>query len=131
MKKSIALLLAVLTLCTVFAFTACKKDDGKGAENDKGPGTFVCEKYKFVGDTEWSTDTEWKLVLGADGEGTSSRDGEEYKLTWKLDGEKITVTETFLTITLEYTGTLKDGVIDLFNGDPENDLTCEYIFSKK
>ena len=39
--------------------------------------------------------------------------------------------ETFLGITVEYNGTLTDGKLDIFNGDPSDDLTCEYVYEKQ
>ena len=125
MKKFFALLLAVLTAASVFALVGCA---GKKAE---ALGTFVTEKHKYVSEEEWVDDTQWELDLAAEGKGTSKRDGNEYDVTWELDGENITIKETFAGLTNEFTGTLKDGVLDIFNGDLESPLTCEYVFNKK
>lgn len=127
MKKFVALFLALLM---IGALAAC----GNGA-GSKYAGTYTCEKYKCVGDSEgaWTNDEEPQtLELKADGTGTSTRDGMEYKMTWKVDGETFTMQETFAGITLDYTGTIAaDGTIHLYNGDPTNDLTYEYYFAKK
>jgi|GEM_PF-2397372 hypothetical protein len=132
MKKFFALLLAALTVLSVFAcFTACKKEEAKDDKKAEALGTFVYEKHKYVGDEEWYSEHEWELVLDAEGKGTSKRDGAEYDLTWELDGEKIPFKETFAGITIEYNGTLKDGVLNFFDGDPESAITCEYVFNKK
>ena len=32
---------------------------------------------------------------------------------------------------MDYTGTLKDGVLHLFNGDPSDVWTCEYVYQKQ
>lgn len=41
------------------------------------------------------------------------------------------MTEKFLGISIEYTGTLADGKLDIFNADPNDDLTCEYVYEKQ
>ncbi len=85
-----------------------------------------------MGDNEDAkvTNEEFSLVLEANGKGKFIRDGAEFDLTWKLDGENFSMTETFLGISNDYTGTLKDGKLDIFNGDPEEPFTCEYYFEK-
>ncbi|MBO4933570.1 MAG: hypothetical protein J5441_00140 [Clostridia bacterium] len=122
MKKTIA---AVLALVMALMLVAC----GSSALKDAA-GTYKLQQSKFVGDEEWVTDEEFVLELKDDGTGSSTRDGATYDLTWKLEGETFTMTETFLGLTIDYTGTLKDGKIDMFNGDPESDLTYEYVLAK-
>ncbi len=119
MKKALALVLA-LSMLVVLA--AC----GGGA-NAAVAGTYKGEKAKFVGDTEWVTDEEFSIELKANGTGSFNREDTSFDLTWKLDGETFTMQEKFLGITNDYTGTLKDGVLDIFNGEPDNDLTYEYV----
>ena len=119
MKKALALVLA-LSMLVVLA--AC----GGGA-NAAVAGTYKGEKAKCVGDTEWVTDEEFSIELKANGTGSFNREDTSFDLTWKLDGETFTMQEKFLGITNNYTGTLKDGVLDIFNGEPDNDLTYEYV----
>ena len=38
--------------------------------------------------------------------------------------------ETFLGMSIDYTGTLKDGELHIYNGEPESDLTYEYVYKK-
>ncbi len=83
---------------------------------------------KFVGDQEHNTEDRFRMELKADGTGTNYRDDLELAVTWTLKGSDFTMQETFLGATLEYTGTLEDGVIHLFNGDPKDDLTYEYYY---
>ena len=40
------------------------------------------------------------------------------------------MTEKFLGMTIDYTGTLKDGELHIYNGDPSSDLTYEYVYKK-
>lgn len=121
MKKIIAIALIAITL---IALVACGDSEMKAVS-----GTYTGEKCKFVGDSEWQNE-EFSIELKADGTGTFNRDDEHFSLTWTLEGEKFTMKETFLGISNDYTGTLKDGVLDIFNGDPEDDLTYEYVLKK-
>ncbi len=122
MKKIvIAVLAVVMILCVVSCGNSALKEYA---------GTYTGVQSKFVGDEEWVTDEEFSLELKGDGTGVSKRDGAEYKLTWALEGENFTMTETFLGISIDYTGTLKNGELHIYNGDPTDDLTCEYVFKK-
>ena len=129
MKKTAIMICALLTaLCFVLVFAGC----GGGGASDGTAGTYKGLWYKFVGDTDDNKveNEEFSLVLDSNGKGKFNRDGYEYNVTWKLDGENFTMTETFLGISLDYTGTLKDGHLELYNGDPEAALTCMYVFEK-
>ena len=123
MKKTLAV---VVALVMALMLVAC----GASQATKDAAGTYKCQQSKFVGDTEWVTDEEFTLELKEDGTGTRTTDGTSYELTWKLDGETFTMTETFLGLTNDYTGTLKDGKLDIFNGDPTNDITYEYVLVK-
>jgi len=121
MKKLTALLLAVLMLLSL---AAC-------AGSDPAAGTYKGVHAKFVGDSEWYADEpEFSLELKNGGKGVFHRDDYDFDVTWKLDGETFTMQETFLGITNDYTGTLVDGELHIFNGDPTDDLTYEYVFTK-
>ena len=121
------LLISVLVL-GVFLVTGCGKQDLSAYA-----GTYEKEYEKYVGDPETSKNTEdaWTVILNADGTGKSNRDDESYDAEWSLDGENFKFTEKFGPIKNEYTGTLKDGKIDMFNGDPNSDITLEIVLNKK
>ena len=85
---------------------------------------------KFVGDTDGVTDEPFSLVLKADGTGVHSRDDLEISVTWTLSGSDFAMRETFLGASLDYTGTLENGVLHLYNGDPASDLTYEYVYGQ-
>ena len=127
-KVTKTLLVAIVFMVGVFTLTACGKKD-----LSTYAGTYEKEYEKFVGDPETAKNMEdpFTLVLNADGTGKSNRDGESYDAEWSVDGEKFTFTEKFGPIKNEYTGTIKDGRIDMFNGDPESDITLEIVFNKK
>ena len=100
---------------------------------DKGEAEIWTGSYtKFVGDDMSSADKDsaFSLELYDDGTGLSHRDDLDLKITWTLDGKDFTMQETFIGITLDYTGTLDGDTLSIFNGDPESDLTCEYVYTK-
>lgn len=127
----------------VFAFvllvtlsTACGKDEKKNEtkkeDNKKAyVGTYKLEYYKFVGDEEKQTDEVYTLTLKEDGTGSQERDDYTYNVTWKVKGDKVVIEEHFAALTNEYTGTLKDGKLDVFNGDPKDDFTAEFVYNKE
>lgn len=123
MKKIIAL---AVVLMMVFALASC----GNSALKDAA-GKYEGVHSKFVGSETWDEDEEpFSLDLKADGTATSSREGAEYSATWELEGENFKMTETFLGMTIDYTGTLKDGELHIYNGDPNEELTYEYVYKK-
>ena len=86
---------------------------------------------KMVCSDQKETDKEAKLVLNADGTGMSYRDGLEIKIKeWTINGTEFKMTEKFLG-TIDYTGTIENGTISVFNGDPEKPMTYQYVFAKQ
>lgn len=123
MKKIIAL---AVVLMMVFALASC----GNSALKDAA-GKYEGVHAKFVGSEDWDdVDEAFSLELKADGTATSSREGMDFSATWELEGENFKMTESFLGLTIDYTGTLKDGELHIYNGDPEDDLTYEYVYKK-
>ena len=131
-KKLLSILLIVVVL---IGFTGCGKKESttKTKEVDKSvyAGTYTGLYTKFVGDETKTTDEEFSVVLEKDGTGKSNRDGSSYNIKWSIKGDKFKMTETFMGISIDYTGTLKDDKIDVFNGDPDNDFTVEYVYEKE
>ena len=129
MNKTIKNLFLVFVLAIgVIALTGCGKKD-----LSTYVGTYEKEFEKYVGDSEEDKNTvdAWTIILNEDGTGKSNRDDESYDADWSIDGDNFKFTEKFGPIKNEYTGTLKDGKIDMFNGDPKNDLTLEVVLNKK
>lgn len=102
------------------------------AADDSAAGTYTGLYTKFVGDSDEFrvTDEPFSLTLNADGTGTHARDDMEFDVTWTLDGENFAMEETFIGDPIVYEGTLKGDDLDIFNGDPTDDLTCEYVYTK-
>ena len=129
MKRMISISLVVILLVLgLFILTGC----GNNKALSDAAGTYTGKYTKFVGDPDTAKDESepFTLELKADGTGTHNRNDESFNLTWSLEGENFKMTETFLGATIDYTGTLKNGKLDIFNGDPSNDLTCEYVYEK-
>ena len=134
MLRLFRVLLAAALLLTLLA--ACGGED-RAAQTpapavNPAVGIWEGEYAKFVGDSEETKNTEaFTLVLEEEGVGRFQRNGNEYKVAWTLEGEAFTMKETFAGISIDYTGVLKEGRLDLFNGDPEDMWTCEYVFALK
>ncbi len=125
MKHSKLIALA-LTLCLLAVLLAACSDPAMRA----AAGKYVGQYTQLVGD-ETKTEESFSLTLNADGTGTHARNDMEFKVTWTLEGEKFTMKETFIGDPIEYSGTLKDGVLDIFNGDPDTPMTCNYVYKKQ
>ena len=122
MKKIIAV---SLILTFVLSFVAC-------GSNSPAVGVWKGQYQKFVGDSDDAKDTTpFTLTLKSNGKGSHERDGEEYDVKWEDNEGKITMTETFLGMSIEYTGSIENGELHLFNGDPEDDFTAEYVYVKE
>ena len=125
MKKYSKILIVAVLALSVLLITGCgsKKDEKKDAA-----GTYKGTYTKLVGDDTKNTDEEFSLELKEDGTGKHNRDGESYDVEWNIEGEKFTMTDKFGPLTIDYTGTLKDGKLQIYNGDPEDIWTYEYNY---
>lgn len=126
--KKILVLVAIL-LCAI-SLTACGSKKEEKKDLSKYAGTYNGLYTKLVGDDTKETDDEFSLVLNEDGTGKHNRNDMSFNVTWTVDGEKFKMSETFVGDPIEYTGTLKDGKLHLYNGDPKNDFTYEYFYEK-
>ena len=125
MKKT--LLSIVFIMVGLLIVTGC----GKGNLANYA-GIYKLEYSKYVGDPDTAKSTEeWTITLNEDGTGKSNRDDSSYDAEWSMDGENIVFIEKFMGIKNEYNGTIKDGKMDIFNGDKTNDLTLEAVFNKQ
>ena len=122
--KNMMALLLVISLMTAL-LTACGDSALKAAA-----GTYVGQYVKLVGD-DAKKNEKFSLSLLEDGTGKHSRDGMEFDVTWTLEGENFTMKETFVGEPITYTGTMQEGCLDIFNGDPESIWTYEYVYQKQ
>ena len=125
MKKYSKILMVAVIALSVLLITGCgsKKDEKKDAA-----GTYKGTYTKLVGDDTKNTDEEFSLELKEDGTGKHNRDGESYDVEWNIEGEKFTMKDKFGPLTIDYTGTLKDGKLQIYNGDPKDIWTYEYNY---
>lgn len=118
-KVGLALVLAFASMITL---VAC----GGGAGKEYA-GSYRNTSNVFS-DGSGEADPTWVLTLTEDGKGTSARGGAEYELTWKVKGSEITVTETFMGMKNEYTGTIEAKKITLQNGEPGAAFSSTMVF---
>ena len=130
MKK---ILLVLIALVAAFTLTGCgSKEEKKEAEDlSKYAGTYKGEFTKLVGDESKNEEEEFSLELNADGTGKHNRDGHTYKVTWTVEDGNFRMEETFVGDPIVYTGTIKDGKLDIFNGDKDDIFTYEYVYVKE
>lgn len=85
---------------------------------------------KLVGDEKQNEET-FQLELKDDGTGRQQRNNLDIKIPdWNVENGKVTLTEKFLG-KIDYTGTLEGTKLSLFNGDPTNPFTMEYVYEKQ
>ena len=124
--KRMPLLIALTLLCALL-LTACS---GNEMPMKKAAGTYVGQYVKMVGESE-KEEGYFSLILKADGTGIHVRDDCEFKITWTLDGDSFTMEENILGLSKQYTGTLREGGLDIFDGDPDSSWTYEYVYQKQ
>ena len=96
-------------------------------------GTYKGLYTKFVGDGDSSknTDEEFTLILNPDGTGTHKRNNLEINIPdWTCENGEFKMTEKFLG-TIDYVGKIEGNKLNIFNGDPTNNFTCEYVYDKE
>ncbi len=139
MKKILSVVLVVILLISgVFLLTGCGSDSSetKTKTETKAPdlsayaGVYTGKYTKLVGDDKKNETEVFSLELKADGTGIHKRDNLEIDVTWSLDGTNFKMTETFMGMTIDYTGTITATSLDIFNGDPTDMWTYEYVYAK-
>ena len=118
MKKALALALAALLLIGLLA--AC---GGGGGGSSKYEGTYYMSKLADFTVQEYAdlfeisleeAEKAFAIELKSGGKASFIEDGEPEECTWKVDGEKLILTEDGETLE----GTIKDGVITFdFDGE--------------
>ncbi len=129
-KRLLAVLLAVLILTALFCGCAKKSENpapSEQSEAEKAAGKYIGQYTKFVGDPEDVKDEtdDFYLELKPDGTGLHHRNGLDINITWKLEEGVFSMDEMSM---IQYTGAFTDGGLVIYNGDPTNDLTCQYVY---
>ncbi|MBR3117423.1 MAG: hypothetical protein IKF36_06105 [Bacilli bacterium] len=127
MKRVLSLLMVFVAVFSVTMLVGC----GSKADLSKYAGTYEGQYTKLVGDDTKDTSDKFSVELKEDGTGSSTRDGATYDITWSMDGDKFEMTEKFAGMKIEYTGTLKNGELNIFNGPEDDDWTYNYVYKKK
>ena len=99
---------------------------------DKGEATVWTGIYtKLVGDDDSAKneDEKFSLELYEDGTGVHHRDDMDFKVTWEKNGDEFTMNETFIGDPIVYTGKVEGNELHLFNGDPTDSWTYEYVYT--
>ena len=131
MKRTIAIVMLVVLLAGLFAACGDKSGGGKSNGESKYIGvykftkvtssdmTMTVQEYADLFEIEVEEAEKFMILeLKSGGKGTVTSEGEASDVTWKADGEKLSLTakdEDGVEETLE--ATLKDGVITLTLGD--------------
>ena len=123
MKKIICLLLVCFML-----LIGCGKNEVLSHE-----GVYKLVYTKYVGDKdkENNIDMTNKITLNSDGTGISVHDGVDHNITWSIDGINIKILESHTESILEYSGTLENNKLDIFDGNKSNSLTKELVYQKE
>ena len=127
--KKYSILLVLVAVFTIVFVTGCgdKKED-----LSKYAGTYEGKYTALVGDPENKDEEDvFSLELKEDGTGKHNRNGNDFNVTWEIDGEDFKMSETFVGDPIIYTGTLKDGTLKIYNGDKNNNFTYIYYYEKK
>ena len=121
-------ILAVFVIMICLFLVGC----GKKEYLSKYAGTYEGQYTKFIGDADDAIDEEeFKLVLESNGTGTHYRNSLEISVTWSVKDNKINMTEKYMGMTIDYTGTLDGNKLVLYNGDETDPFTAQYVYEKK
>lgn len=111
MKKLLALLLAIVMVMSLVACGGGKEED---AEDDV-TGLYICTEVEIEGERVdinlIDDENEYSLELKKKGKGVITLENDEFTCTWELDGEELHIVTDDESI--DATGTLKDGVIEI------------------
>ena len=111
MKKLLAILLSVVM---VMSLVAC---GGEGKKDDEADvlGLYICTEVEIEGEridiNLIDDENEYSLELKKKGKGVITLENDEFTCTWELDGEDLRIVTDDESI--DSTGTLKDGVIEI------------------
>ena len=119
MKKLIPVLLALLVLMTAVYGCSSAPDAAKG-------------EYKIVSERVGAvvkTDLDYKFILDGKGGGEYIHKGSSHKIKYSYsDGENITISDRMTGIV--YKGTLINGELHIYDGDPEKIDVSEFVYQR-
>lgn len=107
MKKLVTICLAAIMMMSLLTACGGKSDANVGIYKVESLGGKTVEEYKEA--TGEDISDQFQLELKKDGEGIVTVQSEETAITWKLDGEKLSLTENGDTLE----AALKDGKVTM------------------
>ena len=127
MKLFKKFILSILFISLFINLTACRIQT---SEDPAISGTYIGQYTKLVGDSKRSQGEQFSLELNEDGTGIHHRDNLDCTVEWTNNGNIFTMTEKVLGVAelIQYSGTLENGILTIYNGDPENKWTYEYVY---
>lgn len=132
MKKRLVI---CLTVCGLTALTACGQPEnptavGRSYSINSGvsTGENISESMSIAGTyvSSESVEEDRILILNEDGTGIHKRDGQEFECTWRMDGATFILQDKYMSLTVDYTGKIDVGKLQLHNGDPGDETTYNY-----
>ena len=110
MKRTLSILLAAVLLLGLLTACGSKTDPNVGVYKLESMSGITVEEFaEMMGEDVETAKDFMSVELKADGKATFVSDGEPAEVTWKLEGDKLTLTADGDTLE----GTLKDGKITL------------------
>ena len=123
MKRSKLYFITVILLIYVFIISACSSN--KIMDGAKGTYNFVYEKGPLISSTEF----DYQFILDGYGGGEYIHKGSTHKVKYKLEGTTINLTDTITGI--KYTGTLQNGELHIYDGNPNGLNVTEFLYQKQ
>lgn len=123
MKRSKLYFITAILLIFVFIISACSSN--KVMDSAKGTYNFVYEKGPLISSTEF----DYQFILDGYGGGEYIHKGSTHKVKYKLEGTTINLTDTITGI--KYTGTLQNGELHIYDGNPNGLNVTEFLYQKQ
>ena len=123
MKRSKLYFITVILLIFVFIISACTSN--KVMDSAKGTYNFVYEKGPLISSTEF----DYQFILDGYGGGEYIHKGSTHKVKYKLEGTTINLTDTITGI--KYNGTLQNGELHIYDGNPNGLNVTEFLYQKQ
>lgn len=114
----IAVIFALMFMCV----SSCTQKTPDGA---RGTYIFVYEKGPLFS----STDLDYQFILDGYGGGEYIHKGSTHKVKYKLEGTTINLTDTITGI--KYNGTLQNGELHIYDGNPTSVNVSEFLYQKE
>ena len=123
MKRSKLYFITAILLIFVFIISAYSFN--KVMDSAKGTYNFVYEKGPLISSTEF----DYQFILDGYGGGEYIHKGSTHKVKYKLEGTTINLTDTITGI--KYNGTLQNGELHIYDGNPNGLNVTEFLYQKQ